>query len=127
MINDRPVAAVLQDILRDLQEMIRSEARLAKAEIRDEARQTASSAMRLIAGVIVGLSAWLFSLWTAVYALANRMSMWAATLLVAIVLASAAGALIVMGLRRLKRIQPLPERTIETMKENLEWIKQSTK
>lgn len=127
MANDRSVTDVLQDILRNLQEMIRSEVRLAKAEIGEGARQTASSGVRLAVGAIVALSAWLFFLWTAVYVLAERMSMWASTLLVAIALACAAGVLIAMGVRRFRRIQPLPERTIETMRENLEWIKQSAK
>ena len=39
MNQERAISDVLQDILRNLQEIVRSEVRLAKAEIRDEARQ----------------------------------------------------------------------------------------
>ena len=53
--------------------------------------------------------------------------MWAATLVVAVVLASVAALLIMGGIRRVKRIQPIPERTMESVKENLEWMKQPTK
>ena len=46
---------------------------------------------------------------------------------VALVMAAAAAVLIMGGIRRLKRIQPIPERTVESVKENLEWMKQPTK
>jgi hypothetical protein len=124
---DRTFSAVLQDILRNLQEIIRSEVRLAKVEIRDEAVQAGSSALWITAGAVGALCSWIFISWTAVYALAMVMSMWAATLVVAVALASMASVLLVVGLRRFKRIQPIPEHTVETLKENLEWMKQSTK
>ena len=124
---DRTFSDVLQDILRNLQEIVRSEVRLAKAEIRDEAVQAGSSALWVAAGAVAALCAWMFLSWTAVYALAAFMSMWAATLAVAVTLAIVAGVLLVIGMRRFKRIQPIPARTVETLKENLEWMKQSTK
>ena len=124
---DRTFSDVLQDILRNLQEIVRSEVRLAKAEIRDEAVLAGSSALWVAAGAVAALCAWMFLSWTAVYALAVFMSMWAATLAVAVTLAIVAGVLLVIGVRRFKRIQPIPARTVETLKENLEWMKQSTK
>jgi uncharacterized membrane protein YqjE len=124
---DRSVSDVLQDIVRNVQEIVRSEVRLAKVEIRDEARRAASSAIWIAAGAVGALSAWMLLLWTLVYLLATRMSIWAATLAITIVLATGAGALIIGGIRRLKRLQPVPQRTIESVKENLEWMKQPTK
>ena len=127
MNGDRSVADVVQDILRNLQEMVRSEVRLAKVEIRDEARRAMSSGIWLAAGVVGALSAWIFLLWTVAYLLATRMSMWAATLMVAVVMGCVASVLIIGGIRKMKRIQPIPERTVESVKENLEWMKQPTK
>jgi Flp pilus assembly protein TadB len=118
---------VLQDILRDIQEIVRAEVRLAKAEIRDEAVEAGSSALWIIAGGFTAVSAFMFLSWTAAYALATIMSMWTATLVIALALAGIASVLLIMGLRRFKRIQPIPERTVETLKENLEWIKPSTR
>ena len=127
MAEERSVSDVLQDILRNLQEMVRSEIRLAKVEIRGEAKQAVSSGVWIAAGGVAATSAWMFLLWTLVYALATRMSMWTATLLVAVVMAAAAAALIMSGIRRAQRIRPIPERTVESVKENLEWMKQPTK
>jgi len=124
---ERSVSDVFQDILRNLQEMVRSEIRLAKVEIRGEVKLAVSSSVWIAAGVVAAISAWNFLLWTLAYALASRMSMWAATLIVGVVMAMIAGALTMVGLRRAKQINPIPERTLESVKENLEWMKQPTK
>lgn len=127
MAEERAVSHVLQDILRNLQEIVRSEVRLAKVEIREELKQAAFSGAWIAAGAVGVASALIFLLWTLVYALATTMSMWAATLLVAVVMAVAGALLIMGGIRRARRIQPIPERTAESVKENLEWMKQPTK
>jgi high-affinity K+ transport system ATPase subunit B len=124
---ERSIADVLQDILRNTQELFRSEIRLAKTEIREEATRAASSALWLGAGGVIVLSSWMLLLWTAAYALSAVMPMWAATLLTALVTAIIGAILIAVGLRTIKRIAPVPERTIDSLKENLEWIKQPTK
>ena len=124
---ERSVSDVVQDILRNVQDMVRSEIRLAKVEIRDEVKRAVSSSVWIGAGTVGALSAWIFLLWALAYALATRMPMWAATLVIAVVMAAAAAALIRGGIRRVRRIQPIPERTVESVKENLEWMKQPTK
>jgi hypothetical protein len=124
---ERSVSDILQDLLTDLEGMVRDEVRLAKAEIREDLTQALSSGTWIVAGVVVALSAWLFLLWTAAYALSTAMSAWAATLVVAVVTAVAAAVLIVGGIHRAKRLQPTPERTVESVKETLGWLKQSTK
>ena len=127
MAEERPVSDVFQDIVRNLQEMVRSEIRLAKVEIRGEVRQAVSSGAWIAAGGVAAMSAWIFLLWALAFVLATRMSMWAATLIVALVMAGAAAALVITGIRRATRIHPMPERTLESVKENLEWMKQPTK
>jgi len=117
----------LQDILRNVQDILRAEVRLAKAELRQEATQAASLALWVLFGVVGVLSAWMFLLWTAAYALAAIMPMWAATLVLAAAMAGTGSVLIAAGVRRFTRITPIPGRTRESLKENLEWIKQPTK
>jgi len=124
---DRSVLDVLQDVLRNVQDLLRSEVRLAKAEIRQEAMQAASSALWVTCGVVGVLSAWMFLLWTAAYALAAILPMWTSTLVIAVAVAGAGGTALTAGLRRFTRMKPMPERTIESLQENLEWMKQPTK
>jgi Putative Actinobacterial Holin-X, holin superfamily III len=127
VVEERSVSDVLHDILRNLQEMVRAEIRLAKVEIREEMRRAVSSSVWIAAGAVGAVSSWIFLLWTLAYALATRMPMWAATLVVAIGMAAAAAVLIMSGISRIKRIRPMPERMVESVKENLEWMKQPTK
>ena len=127
MLVDRSVSDVLQDILHNVQDIFRSEVRLAKAEIRQKATRTAAAALWITIGVVGLLSAWMVLLWTAVYALATTLPIWAATLVVAISMAIIGGAVFTAGLRRFSRLTPMPERTLESLQENLAWMKQPTK
>jgi uncharacterized membrane protein YqjE len=124
---DRSLSEVLQDIIRNLQDIVRSEVRLARTEIREEAGKTKSSALLISAGAVTTLFALLFLLFTIVYALSLVMPSWAAALIVGSVLAVFAALLLMAGVRRFKKIHPVPERTVGTLKGNVEWAKQQTK
>ena len=127
MPSDRPLSDVLQDILGSLQEMIRAEVRLAKAELTDDAKHVAISSLWVAGGVVCGLAALSFGLWSAAYGLGHVLPMWGATLSVALVLAIVATVSAVTGLRKLRGVRLGPERTLETVKENVEWLKRSSK
>jgi len=124
---ERGFSELLQDIARNLQDLIRSEVRLAKAEVKQEAREAATSVVWLAAGVAGALSAWMLVLWAAVYGLAHVMPLWAAALLPGLVLGGIAAMLVTAGWRRVARVRPVPERAVASVKEDLEWLKQSTK
>ena len=96
-------------------------------EIHEEVRRPVSSSAWIAAGAVGAVSAWIFLLWILAYALATWMPMWAATLVVSVGMAASATVLILVGIRRAKRIQAIPERTVESVKESLEWMKQPTK
>ena len=123
----RSITDVLQDILRNLQDMVRAEFRLAKVELSHEAAELARTSAWLAAGVVLAVLALGFALWSAVYGLALIMPLWAATLIVTLALVGASGVLLTAGIRKFKEVRPVPERTIETMKENIEWLKGSSK
>jgi uncharacterized membrane protein YqjE len=125
MESGRSIAGVLQDILTNVQTIIRAEVRLAKAEVRDEATKAISSAIWLFAGAVTAVCALTFALWTVAYALATVWPMWAAALAVAVVLGAASALLITAGVKRLKRVSPVPRQTVDTIRENAEWVRQS--
>ena len=124
---DRPLSDVLQSIVRNVQEIVRSEVRLAKTEIREEAVKAKSAALFLGVGAVIAIFAVLFLLLTILYVLALVMPSWAAAVIMGALLAVAASVMLMTGLRRLKLIHPTPERTVETIKENVEWAKQQAK
>jgi uncharacterized membrane protein YqjE len=124
---DRSFSDLLQDIIRNVQEIVRSEVRLAKTEIREEAAKTKASLVLLGAGALTGFLAILFLLLMIASALALVMPNWAAALVVGAALAVAAGVMLMGGVKSFQRIHPAPERTVQTIKENIEWAKQQTK
>jgi uncharacterized membrane protein YqjE len=124
---ERSVAELLQDVVRHLQEIVRSEVRLAKTEITEDAKRGLSAGAWIGAGAFFAATAWVFLLWTAAYGLATVMPLWGAALIITLVMAVLAGGFVMSGVRRVKHVHPVPERTIASVKENIEWLKPSTK
>jgi cytochrome c biogenesis protein CcdA len=81
----------------------------------------------LAAGAVLALYALGFVLASAAQALALAMPAWMAALIVGVVLLIVSGMLLIIGRTRLKQVSPKPEKTIETMKENIEWAKDQTR
>jgi uncharacterized membrane protein YqjE len=122
---ERPMAEVFRDIIANVQEMVRSEVRLARVEIREEASKTARAGAMLGAGAVMAMIAGVFLLVCLAQLLDLIMPDWAAALVVALAMGIPAAILIMKGRDRLK--VPMPEKTIENVKENVEWMKNQTK
>ncbi len=125
--NGRSVPEVLQDIVGNIQEIIRSEFRLAKAEVQQEASKAAPPVKMIVMGAAIGFYALGFLLFTLVMGLATVVATWLAALIVGAVLGIIALVLINTASKRLKQVNKVPERTIESMKENVQWAKNQIK
>jgi predicted phage tail protein len=123
----RSVPEVLHDIVGNIQEIIRSEFRLAKAEVKVEAFKARGPLTTWAIGALIGLYAVGLLLFTVVMAMATVMATWLAALIVGAVTAVVSIALISAGSSRLKRVNKVPERTIESLKENVQWAKDQIK
>jgi len=82
----------------------------------------------MMAGGVVAavFTTWLLLL-TILFALATVMPMWGAALLLFVLVGAVTGILLSAGKKRLKAVRTTPEKTIETMKENVEWVRSQTK
>ena len=125
--NGRSVPEVLQDIVGNIQEIIRSEFRLAKAEVKEEASKAAPPLTMIVVGAAIAFYALGFLIFTLVMGLATVMPTWLAALIVGAVLGLMALVMITTASKRLKQVNKVPERTIETMKENAQWAKNQIK
>jgi uncharacterized membrane protein YqjE len=124
--DERSISDVLQDIFGNVQDIVRSEVRLAQAEIKTEAAKTARAAKSLIAGAVLALYAGGLLLIALVYALATVLQPWLAALVVGALVAVIAAALISIGQGRLRGVHK-PERTIKSVKEDVQWLKNQTR
>jgi uncharacterized membrane protein YqjE len=123
----RSVPEVLQDIVGNLQEIIRSEFRLAKAELKEEAAKATKPAAAFGVGLVTGFYGIGFVLLAAVYGLSTIMAGWLAALLVGAILAIVAIALISSSGKKLKRVNPTPDKTLRSIEENVQWAKHPIK
>jgi len=122
---NRSVADLVGNILSNVQEMVRSELKLAKAEVREETTKTLSGAKKMAIAAGAGLFALTFLLWSVALLLTRVVPDWVATLLVAGLLGAIAG---VFYSKARGEIQiPKPDKTIQNIKENVEWMKNQTK
>ena len=122
------VSALLSGIVGDAQDLVRKEIALARQEIREEltAAKTAATALAL-AGAVLAVGG-LFLLVTLALGLADLLNWpaWAGFGIVGLVFGIAGAILLSSARQKMKQINPVPERTVETMKENIEWIKDRT-
>jgi VIT1/CCC1 family predicted Fe2+/Mn2+ transporter len=124
---DRSVAQVLQDIVHNIQDIVRAEVRLAKTEVREEVVKAKTAGVFIGAGAVSVLFSALFLLFAIVYGLSHVVADWAAALIVALALAIVAGVLLSLGVGRFSRVHPIPDQTVGSIKENMKWAKQQTK
>ncbi len=123
---ERSISDVLQDIVGNIQDIVRSEVRLAKSELRDEFVKVKAAAPLLVAGAVGGLLAAFFLAWAAFAALSLVLPMWAAALIVSGVLGLVGGLMASAGVKALQKVNP-PQHTIASVKENVQWVKQQVK
>jgi uncharacterized membrane protein YqjE len=123
----RSLTQILQDIVNHVSDIIRSEVQLAKAEVRQDAAHYAK------AGAFIGIAGALafyaigFVFLSAVYALQEVMPSWLAALLVGAAVGIAAAILYRSGRKKLAQASLRPDKTIQTLEENVTWIKRQTK
>jgi uncharacterized membrane protein YqjE len=123
----RSVPEVLQDIVGNLQEIIRSEFRLAKTELKEEASRAANPLATFGMGLVLGFYGLGFLFLSFVYGLSTVMAGWLAALLVGTMLAIVAIALMSSSGKKLKRVNPTPDKTIRSLEENVQWAKHPIK
>jgi uncharacterized membrane protein YqjE len=123
--DERSFSDVLQDIFGNVQDIVRSEVRLARAEIKTEAAKTARAAKSLIAGMVFGFYAGGLLLIAAVYGLSLVLAPWLAALVIGAFVAVVAAILIGIGQGQLQKVKK-PEKTIKSMKEDVQWLRERT-
>ncbi|MDP9088276.1 MAG: phage holin family protein [Pseudomonadota bacterium] len=119
---------MLKDIFGNVQEIVRSEVRLAKTELREEVAKSKHAAAWLGVGALGALFALAFLLLSLFFALLYLVPEWAAALLIAIMLAVICGVAFSAGTGHLKKIKQIRSSASATqLKENVEWAKQQVK
>ncbi len=125
---ERSIGDIFKDMVSNIQEIVRCEIRLVKADIKQEAGRYLVEALRylpharlLLAGTAVGVFGVGFLLLSAVYGLALVMPIWAAAALIGFVLSIASTVMINTGLGHWRKLYSVKTEIKETIKENTTW------
>ena len=123
-LRDRSLGELLKQLSEQTTRLVHQELELAKAELTQKGKQAGAGAGLFGGAGAIGLAA--LGALTACFILALDLVMpaWLAALIVAVVYGIIAFVLVKQGQARVKRaVPPIPEQTIETVKEDVEWAK----
>lgn len=122
--DDPSVGRLLGNLARDTGALIRQEVQLASAEMSEKAKTAANNLALIAVGSLMALASLLALMTAATVALAMLLPLWGAALVVGALVGGASYALLHKGVAAVGRIRPLPARTIETLKQNVNWVKE---
>lgn len=120
---DASVGSLTAEVAKDLSTLVRKELALAKAELTQEAKTAGQAAGMLGGAGFAGYFVLVFLSLAAMWGLGEVLALGWAALIVAGVWTVLAAVLAVLGRSRMSRLNPKPERTIETVKEDVRWAK----
>jgi hypothetical protein len=121
--DERSLADLLSTLTSQLSTLFRKEVELARTEIKQEVRLAGKAAGTLGGAGGAAFMAVLLLSFALAWGLGELVPVWAGFLIVGALYAVVAGALFVNGKKKLDRINPKPEQTIETLKEDAEWAR----
>jgi len=124
---ERSIGALVTDILGDLQNIVRGEVRLAKAELREEMGKAKRGVVLLVAGGLVLTAALGCLLLAAIYGLATVWPPWAAALAVGVGVGLLGAVLALSGKKQIGAVELPPQKTAASVRENLQWAKSRMK
>jgi uncharacterized membrane protein YqjE len=123
-----PISDLVKQVSDEAKTLLQQEFTLAKVEMTEKAKQVGiAGGMIGAAGYISHLAA-LGLMLTLIFALATFMPAWVAALVVTVVFVAGAATLALAGKKRIKKTgPPIPEETIESVKQTIDTVKEEAK
>ena len=120
--DERSLGELFGELNREFSHLVRQEVQLAKTELREEAAKAGKAAGMLGGAGVAAQFALLLLSFAAAWGLAEVIPVGFAFLIVGAVYAIVALVLFVRGRSQLKQVSPVPDQTIETLKD-VQWAK----
>jgi Putative Actinobacterial Holin-X, holin superfamily III len=126
-LRERPLPELVKQLADQTGTLVRQEVDLAKAELSQKGNQIGKGAGLLGGAGVVGLLGAGAIVAFLIMLLDGALPNWLSALIVGVVLVAIAGVLALQGRNRIRAAAPpLPEQTVETVKEDVEWAKTRT-
>jgi Putative Actinobacterial Holin-X, holin superfamily III len=120
---ERSLATLLSDLAAETILLIRQEVALFKAELGEKFSRAGKGATAVAVGALVAYSGWLALVAAMVLALSLALPAWLAAMVIGILIIAIGGGLALIGKSRLDARALVPRRTIRTLREDEEWLK----
>lgn len=121
---ERSLGELFATLAQETGTLVRQEVQLVKVEMTGKASTAAHHAVFVAAGGALAHAGLLVLLAAVVAGLSAVLPVWLAALVVGLVVMGVGAMLARKGLEALQQLDPRPERTIQTMKDNQTWAKE---
>ncbi len=123
--DERPLGELISDLTSQVQALVRKEMELARAEVKQEVSKATKGIGAFAAAGVVGFIAVIVLAFAAAWGLAEVIATGLAFLVVGVLLLAVAGVAASQGKAKLAQVSPVPEQTVETVKQDVETAKES--
>ena len=120
---ERSLGDLFTELATETGTLVRQEMALAQAELTSKASKAGKNVAYLAVGGAVAFTAALALTAAVILLLSMWIPAWLAALVVGIAIAVAAYSILTSALSALRKTDPVPRETIETLKEDAEWLK----
>ena len=123
---ERSIGELFGELSQDMSLLVRQEAQLAKTEMQAKRSRVTGDLISLAAGGVVALVGGLAITAAVILLLIHPIGVtpWLAALIVGALLGIVGWVMLQRGLKDLKRTDPTPRRTVETIKDDIQWAKE---
>jgi uncharacterized membrane protein YqjE len=121
---EQSLGDLLGRVSQDFSELVSTQVELAKVELQDEIAAAGRAAGILTGGVLCAVLAVVLLSFAAAWGLSELLPEGVAFLIVGAVYAVAAAVLVPKGKQKLSRVRPVPEKTAETVREDVRWARE---
>lgn len=122
--DERSIGDLFSELAGETSTLIRQEVALAQTELTDKAVTAGKDIGFLAVSGTVVYVGFLAIVAAIIVGLAHFIPLWLSCLIVGIVIGIIGAVMVYMGLENLKKINPVPKQTVETVKEDVKWLKE---
>ena len=125
--SDSSTTTVMANVLRDAQELVHQQLKMFRAEVREDIRDTKQALYPIACGLFTLLLGSILLCLMLVHWLTYvfpDLHVSGAYAIVGLLLSAAGAGMYYAGMKRLESVNPLPEKTAEAVKENVQWLTQ---
>lgn len=121
--DNRSLGELFSDLTQQMTTLVRQEVALAKTELSDKVAKARRDVIMIAAGALVAYAGFLALIALAIIAIAYALPLWLSALIVTVIVLGLGAAFVLYGVENLQHMNMVPKQTVETLKEDAQWVK----